>query len=79
MLRDWFIPHLQDRGLLGRVWFQQNRAPAHYAIAIREFLNKVLADEWIRRGSVHLLAPLEWSPRSPDLSSCDNALWGFIK
>lgn len=79
MLRDWFIPHLQDRGLLGRIWFQQDGAPAHYAIAVREYLNEVFPDKWIGRGSVHLPAPLEWPPRSPDLSSCDNALWGFIK
>ena len=30
-------------------------------------------------GTDHLPAPLDWPPRSPDLSSCDNALWGFIK
>ncbi|KAJ8891844.1 hypothetical protein PR048_004398 [Dryococelus australis] len=31
------------------------------------------------RGSAQLLAPLEWPPQSPDLSSCDNALCEYIK
>jgi hypothetical protein len=78
MLRDWFVS-LERLGLLGHVWFQQGGAPAHYAITAREFLNKVFRDKWIGRGSQHLLALLERMPQTPDLSSCDNVLWGFIK
>ncbi|KAJ8869504.1 hypothetical protein PR048_028495 [Dryococelus australis] len=44
-------------------------------ITIQEHLNGVFRDRWVGRGSAHLPAPLDCSPRSPDLSSCDNALW----
>jgi hypothetical protein len=65
--------------LTGKVWFQQDGAPAHYAISVREYLSDVFRDKWIGRGSATLAAPLEWPPRSADLSSGDNALWGIIK
>ena len=45
MLHDWFIPHLQDRGLLGRVSFLQDGAPAHYAIAVTEYINEAFANK----------------------------------
>ena len=31
------------------------------------------------RGSVISPAPIEWSARNPDLTTCDNSLWGDIK
>jgi hypothetical protein len=74
ILWDWFVPQLEYLGLLGHVWFQQDGAPAHCIIIVRELLNKVFRDKWIGHGSQHLLAPLVWSSRSPDLSSCDKAL-----
>ncbi|KAJ8882585.1 hypothetical protein PR048_014396 [Dryococelus australis] len=49
----------------------------HYAITVREHLIKSFCDRWVGQGSAHLPAPLAWPPRSPDLSSCDNALWGL--
>lgn len=79
MLREWFIPELERLDVLQDCWFQQDGAPPHYAITVREYLNDVFRDRWIGRGSAHLPAPLDWPPRSPDLSSCDNALWGIIK
>ena len=60
-------------------WLQQDGAPAHYALRVREFLDEVLPQRWIGRGSLHLPAAIEWPPRSPDLTSCDNSLWGIIK
>ncbi|KAJ4440474.1 hypothetical protein ANN_08615 [Periplaneta americana] len=50
-----------------------------YAIAVREYLNEALPGRWVGRGSPALPAPLAWPPRSPDLTKCDNSLWGFIK
>ena len=60
-------------------WLQQDGAPAHYALRVREFLDEVLPQRWIGRGSLHLPAAIEWPPRSPGLTSCDNSLWGIIK
>lgn len=79
MLQEFFVPELQRMNLLERSWFQQDGAPPHYAITVRQYLNEVFPNKWIGRGSVHLPAPLDWPPRSPDLTSCDNALWGIIK
>ncbi|XP_057657376.1 uncharacterized protein LOC130894512 [Diorhabda carinulata] len=58
----------------GRVLtLQQDGAPAHYAVIVREFLNQNFPD-WIgRRGQV------EWPPRSPDLTPLDFAVWGILK
>jgi hypothetical protein len=79
MLRDWLVPQLESMNLTGGVWFQQDGAPAHYAISVREYLSDVFRDKWIGRGSATLAAPLEWPPTGSDLSSCDNAVWGLIK
>ncbi|PSN32090.1 hypothetical protein C0J52_27021, partial [Blattella germanica] len=49
------------------------------ALRVREFLDEVLPQRWIGRGSLHLPAAIKWPPRSPDLTSCDNSLWGIIK
>jgi hypothetical protein len=53
---------------------QQDGAPAHYARSVRQFLDEMLPGRWIGRGSA-----LPWPPRSPDITSCDNALWGIIR
>lgn len=56
------------------VWFQQNGAPPHFDVAVRNFLNETFPGQWIgRRGS------LEWPPRSPHLSPLGYFYWGFLK
>jgi transposase len=56
------------------LWFQQDGAPPHYAVHVREYLNTVFPERWIgRRGSI------EWPPRSPDLNPLDFFLWGYVK
>jgi hypothetical protein len=66
-LGNWFVPQLEGSGLLGQVWLQQERAPAHYTITVREFLNEVFRDKWICRGLQRLPAPLGWPPRSQNV------------
>ncbi|XP_018572511.1 uncharacterized protein LOC108911919 [Anoplophora glabripennis] len=52
---------------------QQDGAPSHYAVVVREFLNNFFPD-WIgRRGQI------EWPSRSPDLIPLDFAVWGILK
>lgn len=56
------------------LWFQQDGAPPHYAVHVREYLNTIFPQRWIgRRGSI------EWPPRSPDLNPLDFFLWGYVK
>lgn len=74
MLRTQFIPALQHLRLLYSAHFQQDGAPAHTAIVTRRYLNDVFPDRWVGK-----FGPIAWPPRSPDLTSCDNALWGLLK
>ena len=52
----------------------QDGAPPHFSCFVTDVLNERLPDAWIGRGG-----PIPWPPRSPDLSSLDFFLWGYIK
>lgn len=76
LLQTNIIPAVQD--IAGpdfhEVWFQQDGAPAHFGVRVRELLDRVFPNRWIgRRGE------LEWPPRSPDLTPLDFFLWGYLK
>lgn len=44
----------------------QAGSPPHYSVIVSDYLNEIFPGKWIgHRG------PIEWPPRSPDLSSCD--------
>ena len=78
MLND-SIPQLmlnnQSRnGHFQRLWWAQDGAPAHQLIAVR---NRLL--DIFQRRVVALHFPVEWPPRSPDLTPCDYFLWGYLK
>ena len=68
MLREFLWPKLMRR----RLFFQQDGAPAHYALDVRAWLDSKFENQWIGRGG-----PIEWPPRSPDLTPCDFFLWGI--
>lgn len=56
------------------IWFQQDGAPPHFGVQVRQFLDDMFPNRWIgRRG------PFEWPPRSPDLTPLDFFLWGHLK
>lgn len=63
-----------DLHTVQQMWFQQDGAPAHYSAAVRQFLNRRFPDRWIGRAG-----PVQWPPRSPDLTSPDFFLWGYLK
>lgn len=74
LLRERIVPALNRLFLADVIWYQQDGAPPHYGIAVREYLNEVFPQRWIgRRGHI------EWPPRSPDLSPLDYFLWGHLK
>lgn len=76
MLQDYLTPILDDIPLASRMnlWFQQDGAPPHFGLNVRQFLDDQFGNQWIgRRGAV------EWPPRSPDLSPLDYFLWGHLK
>lgn len=67
---------LEDLSLEERrnMWFQHDGCPAHNSAVSREVLNRDYNGRWIGRGG-----PVHWPARSPDLTSPDFFLWGFLK
>lgn len=57
-----------------RLWLQQDGAPAHYSLQVRNHLNNEFPNRWIGRGG-----PRNWPARSPDLTKLDFFLWGYVK
>lgn len=55
-------------------WFQQDGAPPHNAITVRNYLNERFLQQWLGN-----IGPVRWPPRSPDLTPLDFFLWGYIK
>ena len=81
MLNENIIPQLTEifnnqfqNGHFLRLWWAQDGAPAHQLIAVRERLLEVF-----QRRVIALHLPVEWPPRSPDLTPCDYFLWGYLK
>ena len=74
MLKSYFFPILQKKRLTKQIIFQQDGAPPHYSLEVRNWLNEKFPGKWTgRRG------PIEWAPRSPDLTPLDFFLWGYLK
>ena len=55
------------------MWMQHYVAPPHYALCSRQEMNEIFDEKWIGRGGA-----VVWPPRSPDLTSPDYFLWGFV-
>ncbi|CAI6359192.1 unnamed protein product [Macrosiphum euphorbiae] len=53
---------------------QQDGAPAHNAIVMKNYLNEHFENRWIRTNGI-----IKWPPRSPDLTPLDYFLWGHLK
>ena len=80
LLENQILPYIHDVVdhdpdlLHDELIFQQDGAPPHFVPPVRQFLNDQFPGRWIgRRG------PIEWPPRSPDLSPLDFFLWGWLK
>lgn len=71
LLEKYFWPKVKNNLFF---YFQQDGAAPHYANIVRDWLGQKLPGRWIgRRG------PVEWPPRSPDLTPLDFFLWGVLK
>jgi len=56
------------------VWFQQYGATAHTASESVTIVRNMFSGHLISR-----FRDMPWPPRSPDLSTCDFFLWGYLK
>ncbi|GFV01643.1 uncharacterized protein TNCV_2962361 [Trichonephila clavipes] len=59
---------------LTELWFQQDGATCHTARATIDLLKDTLGDRLISR-----FGPVNWPPRSCDLTPLDYFLWGYVK
>lgn len=56
------------------MWLQHDGAPPHKARRVTEYLHNTFANRWIG-----INGPIEWAPKSPDLTPLDYFLWGTLK
>ncbi|GFU84287.1 putative DD41D transposase [Trichonephila clavipes] len=73
MITNFFIPELNNHDVQ-EPWFQQDGATCHTARAPIDLLKDTLGDRLISR-----FGPVNWPPRSCDLTPLDFFLWGYVK
>ncbi|GFV30106.1 DUF4817 domain-containing protein [Trichonephila clavipes] len=73
MITNFFIPELNNHDVQ-ELWFQQDGATCHTARATIDLLKDTFGDRLISR-----FGPVNWPPRSCDLTPLDYFLWGYIK
>ncbi|GFY33579.1 uncharacterized protein TNCV_3343151 [Trichonephila clavipes] len=73
MITNFFIPELNNHDVQ-ELWFQQDGATCHTARATIDLLQDTFGDHLISH-----FGPVNWPPRSCDLTPLDYFLWGYVK
>ncbi|GFX70118.1 transposable element Tc3 transposase [Trichonephila clavipes] len=73
MITNFFIPELNNQDVQ-ELWFQQDGATCHTARDTIDLLKGTFGDRLISR-----FGPVNWPPRSCDLTPLDYFLWGYVK
>ncbi|GFW01053.1 DUF4817 domain-containing protein [Trichonephila clavipes] len=73
MITNFFIPELNNHDVQ-ELWFQHDGATCHTARATIDLLKDTFGDRLISR-----FGPVNWTPRSCDLTPLDYFLWGYVK
>ncbi|GFV27235.1 putative DD41D transposase [Trichonephila clavipes] len=73
MITNFFIPELNNHDVQ-ELWFQQDGATCHTARATIDLLKDTFGEHLISR-----FGPVNWPPRSCDLTPLDYFLWGYVK
>ncbi|GFW64627.1 uncharacterized protein TNCV_700331 [Trichonephila clavipes] len=73
MITNFFIPELNNHDVQ-ELWFQQDGVTCHTARATIDLLKDTFGDRLISR-----FGPVNWPPRSCDLTPLDYFLWGYVK
>ncbi|GFU66037.1 uncharacterized protein TNCV_3270731 [Trichonephila clavipes] len=73
MITNVFIPELNNHDVQ-ELWFQQDGATCHTARARIDLLKDTFGDRLISR-----FGPVNWPPRTCDLTPLDYFLWGYVK
>lgn len=72
MISD-FLPEMEELGLVD-MWFQQDGATCHTSRESMDILRNEFGEQFISRNG-----PVNWPPRSCDLTPLDYFLWGYVK
>ncbi|GFU21553.1 uncharacterized protein TNCV_3827541 [Trichonephila clavipes] len=73
IITNFFISELNNHDVQ-ELWFQQDGATCHTARATIDLLKDTFGDCLISR-----FGPVNWPPRSCDLTPLDYFLWGYVK
>ncbi|GFS58686.1 DUF4817 domain-containing protein [Trichonephila clavipes] len=73
IITNFFIPELNNHDVQ-ELWFQQDGATCDTARATIDLLKDTFGDRLIS-----LFGPVNWPPRSCDLTPLDYFLWGYVK
>lgn len=74
MLENLFTPQLAQYDVNEETFFQQDGATSHTARVSTNIVNGLFPNHVISRNG-----DIAWPPRSPNLTSCDFFLWGYLK
>lgn len=73
MITDYLLPEIEARNLRD-TWYQQDGATCHTARETMALLREHFGDQLISR-----FGPVNWPPRSCDITPLDFFLWGYVK
>ncbi|GFU01941.1 uncharacterized protein TNCV_1524291 [Trichonephila clavipes] len=73
MITNFFIPELNNHDVQ-ELWFQKDGATCPTARATIDLLKDTFGDRLISR-----FGPVNWPPRSCDVTPLDYFLWGYVK
>ncbi|GFW73416.1 DUF4817 domain-containing protein [Trichonephila clavipes] len=73
MVTNFFFPELNNHNFQ-ELWFQQDGATCHTARATIDLFQDTFGDRLISR-----FGPVNWPPRSCDLTPLDYFLWSYVK
>ncbi|XP_073831484.1 uncharacterized protein [Musca autumnalis] len=73
MITDYFVSELDGMNV-DELWFQQDGATCHTAHVTIDLLKETFDERIISRNG-----PVNWPPRSCDLTPLDYFLWGYVK
>ncbi|KAA6381828.1 MAG: putative transposable element tc3 transposase [Streblomastix strix] len=68
------VPQLEKLGGVHRYYYLQDGASVQYAHITRDHLDSIFQRRWIGRGG-----PMNWPLRSPDLTTLDFWIWGYLR
>ena len=73
MLSNYFVLKLEDMDV-ENLYFQQDGATSHAAIITINLMKETFGERLIFRND-----PINWPPKSCDLTPLDYFLWGYVK